>query len=498
MRIVVYGTKRPPKTDGPFPYVLLYQDPWNDFGIRSRFVAELRLADDRSLELGGVRIAVGTRGYRAEELPTTLTALPKGAVSMGESVAYYRLLGEEVPTRERNRYLRLMGDIVKRPGLREGLAGTDIWEKSFMREAASRHALARGGHHVQSEAELIPPPVFDFHMQMASAVEPHEFRVDFSAQAGIPHRTMLLVGPNGTGKTRCLAGLVSALIPGQALVPDTALPGATLSPNPEISRLITVSYNAFDEFPLPRIPARAPVPTGVARRSRHNYKYCGLRNADGEIRVAEVGKMLDDALGPVSASERDDVLRRVLSGLLGPRLAEAITDPDLRAEALKSLSAGQRLVAAIFTNIIGYVEEGSLILIDEPETHLHPGLLSNVVSALERILEDFDSYAIIATHSPFLLQQVPSQFVRVFRRLDDSPEIGTLQLESFGEDLGELNRLVLGLADPVDDFTTTLGSLHAREGSAEAVERLFAHPLGLPAKAHLYALDDDADASDTE
>lgn len=182
-----------------------------------------------------------------------------------------------------------------------------------------------------------------------------------------------------------------------------------------------------------------------------------------------------------------------MSTLLDPARAEALTsgDDEIRHAAVAALSAGQRLVVAIFSNIVGFIEEGSLLLMDEPETNLHPGLLTTVIAALNETLIEFDSYAIVASHSPILLQQVPSRFVRVFSRdAGDVPRIEPLPFESFGEDLGELTRRVLGLADPEQDFTDVLGELHRKHGSAEAVEALFQYPLGVPARAHLYALDE--------
>ena len=75
------------------------------------------------------------------------------------------------------------------------------------------------------------------------------------------------------------------------------------------------------------------------------------------------------------------------------------------------------------------------------------------------------------------------------------PLIEPLEIESFGEDLGELNRLVLGLADPERDFTATLETLMERHGSAAEVEALFPDGLGLQARAYLYGLEDDAEGN---
>jgi hypothetical protein len=265
--------------------------------------------------------------------------------------------------------------------------------------------------------------------------------------------------------------------------------------------VIAISYNAFDEFPLPSKPVKAPRLVGADYSSRLSYKYCGLRTADGTINTGEISKMLDEALEPVASSEREDVLERVLSTLLdAERAKELCGDAETRAEAVSALSAGQRLVAAIFCNIVGFIEERSILLIDEPETNLHPGLLSSVIAAVEDVLREFDSYAIVATHSPILLQQVPSRYVRVFTRSNDVPGVSKLKVESFGEDLGELSRLTLGLADPERDFTDVLTRLHEDLGTAKAVEELFDMPLGIPARSFLYGLDDqnDADADPDE
>jgi len=280
-------------------------------------------------------------------------------------------------------------------------------------------------------------------------------------------------------------------MPPEVFVPEPKSPQTNLDLEPEISRVIAISYNVFDEFPLPAAAPKSTRVVGADYRSRLSYKYCGLRTAKGDTNTSEIKSMLEEALGPVATSEREDVLERILSTLLGPQLAAQLCGkPADRAAAVSRLSAGQRLITAIFCNIIGFVEERSILLIDEPETNLHPGLLSSVITALEQVLHEFDSYAIVATHSPILLQQVPSKFVRVFTRIHDVPGVRQLTSESFGQDLDELSRLALGLADPERDFTHTLAKLFVEHGSAEAVERLFSGPLGIPARAFLYGLED--------
>ncbi|MBG0802816.1 AAA family ATPase [Methylocystis sp. H4A] len=495
MQLLIYHGKSIPSLKGlKYPFISLYQDNWNDFGWKCRFLAKLHRSEEEEIDLGAVRISTNGNEFRAQQIPALLKALPPKSASLGESIAYYRRISN-LPHKLKTTYLSAMRDIVVKPERRARITDRNLWDKSFMREASSRHALKRGGFYVGASYDEVEPPVFEFEMTLRGAAGPHVVNFDFSCHGGLPNRTILLIGRNGTGKTQLLSSLATTVFPPQVFTDKSrkSVPTSKITPPPELSRVITISYNAFDEFPLPREPTRTPPSLGIAYRSRGSYKYCGLRGPDGTINADEIGRMLGEALEPVVESERTDVLQQVLSTLLDPARAEALTseDEDTRDAALLALSAGQRLVVAIFSNIIGFIEEGSLLLIDEPETNLHPGLLTSVIAALNETLCEFDSYAIIASHSPILLQQIPSRSVRVFTRNNmDVAKVKELDFESFGEDLGELSRRVLGLADPERDFTHVLSELFEKHGSVQAVQELFPYPLGIPAQAHLYALEE--------
>jgi predicted ATP-dependent endonuclease of OLD family len=55
------------------------------------------------------------------------------------------------------------------------------------------------------------------------------------------------------------------------------------------------------------------------------------------------------------------------------------------------------------------------LLFDEPETHLHPSIIFKLINTLNKLLDDYDSYLIIATHSPIVIQQIPSKKVMILR-----------------------------------------------------------------------------------
>jgi predicted ATP-dependent endonuclease of OLD family len=109
------------------------------------------------------------------------------------------------------------------------------------------------------------------------------------------------------------------------------------------------------------------------------------------------------------------------------------------------LSSGQETFVNLIINILALIKPNSLILIDEPENTLHPNIEIDFISILQDILsdKDFDSFAIIATHSPTIVREVPENFVRVIK-FDGSgqPLIDSPSIKTFGADIGTITNYV--------------------------------------------------------
>lgn len=124
------------------------------------------------------------------------------------------------------------------------------------------------------------------------------------------------------------------------------------------------------------------------------------------------------------------------------------------------LSSGQisfiRLAAQLCLN----VNYGTLVLIDEPETHLHPNLISDLVVMLNDILAICNSVAIIATHSAYMVREVPSSQVHHINVDNENLiDIGSPRLKTFGADVGAISNFIFE-----DGFINRF--------SLEAVERI--------------------------
>lgn len=98
----------------------------------------------------------------------------------------------------------------------------------------------------------------------------------------------------------------------------------------------------------------------------------------------------------------------------------------------------------IITEIFAHIRFDSLILYDEPETHLHPNAISQLVNTIYELVDKFESYCILATHSPLIIRELLSKNVLVIERDGNVPSIRKIGIESFGENLTTLTEEVFG------------------------------------------------------
>ncbi|WP_420800346.1 AAA family ATPase [Paenibacillus marchantiae] len=128
------------------------------------------------------------------------------------------------------------------------------------------------------------------------------------------------------------------------------------------------------------------------------------------------------------------------------------------------------------------------MLLDEPEAHLHPPLLSAFIRALSDLLVQRNAIAIIATHSPVILQEVPKSCVWKLRRNGSQLEINRAMAETFGENIESLTSEIFELEITYSDFYKILRDGVEKYGNYEDIVESFNNELGWEAKAILRAL----------
>lgn len=100
------------------------------------------------------------------------------------------------------------------------------------------------------------------------------------------------------------------------------------------------------------------------------------------------------------------------------------------------------------TRLVEKVEEQTLVILDEPELHLRPPLLSAFVKAFSNLLVSRNAVSLIVTHSPVIVQEMPSDCVKIINRINNLVNLVSLEeseMETFGENISSLTREIFKL-----------------------------------------------------
>ncbi|MDR9807949.1 AAA family ATPase [Rhizobium hidalgonense] len=111
------------------------------------------------------------------------------------------------------------------------------------------------------------------------------------------------------------------------------------------------------------------------------------------------------AEGDVAAFEQMQLLRRY--GVVRLAAVEVQKKSGERID-LKQASSGELSIAISFMSLSSSLEDNSLVLIDEPETNLHPEWQAKYVDLLTNTFSMYKGcHYILATHSPLILSDAP-------------------------------------------------------------------------------------------
>jgi hypothetical protein len=283
------------------------------------------------------------------------------------------------------------------------------------------------------------------------------------------------------------------------------------------TNLVSVTFSAFDLFgPMPS-PHEIPYSyIGLKRRSQTRNTQSSAPIAGDEapppMTPDELAEEFVDSVGMCRTGARASRWRKALETLEADPLFQAADvaslasnedgledDPSSneggsgwvnRARHLYGrLSSGHKIVLLTITRLVETVDERTLVLLDEPEAHLHPPLLAAFVRALSDLLMQRNGVAIIATHSPVVLQEAPRTCVWILQRSGPVVVAERPTLETFGENVGSLTREVFGLEVTRSGFHKLLEGVIDKTGEGyEDIVKRFHGQLGAEARIILRGL----------
>lgn len=478
----------------------LIPDGWDDwFEFSTMYSLWVFNNDGARKRIGDVKI--GQYGMLPEQrranILETFDSLSNEFFSLGQDESYYSILneyGEEV----RNDILRSLNDIafdenIYAQSLKERVTKISLIRSVSLSSIEGQfRRLAHGGARLTGYSVIYQGP-------SSRHAPPIELRFDVIPETNPPTNIHVLIGRNGVGKTFLLNNMINSLIDSNAIPSKVGRFVADENNATSFANVVSVTFSAFDESEPPK--EQKDKTLGI------QYSYVGLK------RIKEGNQRTTPPKSPVML--KNEFVKSILNCRATSKLErwkKAIkmleTDPmfeesniysitDIETEdgfkdeaeyIFKKLSSGHKIILLTVTRLVETVEEKSLVLLDEPEAHLHPPLLSAFIRSLSDLLIQRNGVAIIATHSPVVLQEVPMSCVWKLRRNGHVANVDRLEIESFGENVGILTSEVFGLEVTNSGFHKTISDTVKNNDTFEESVESFQNQLGMEAKAIMRGL----------
>jgi ABC-type molybdenum transport system ATPase subunit/photorepair protein PhrA len=453
---------------------VLIEDAWDDWFTYETTYHLWYYDEDGDVTKVG-RLKIGERGMtedqRRPDLPCEFEQLDKKQFfSLGQDADYYASvneLGENV----RANILEALNDIA---------ADLDLWHQvkllrvtaaSLLREVSRSEVTGQFQRISQGGAKLT---VFDFSYvgPKREGDRPGRLKLEFfvEPESSPPTNVHVLIGRNGVGKTHTLNLMTKALVAKGSIAAQCGkfvVSGeGSEKPNELFANLVSVGFSAFDSFLLKadeldedRSVAFSHI--GLLRISAEDGSTLVPKSPD-RLATEFVNSAIECSIGArakrwrkaLEVLETDSLFAMAqITSLIGG--LQSKEDKAAAKKKFRKLSSGHQIILLTITKLVELVEERTLVLIDEPEGHLHPPLLSAFVSALTDLLQDRNGVAIIATHSPVVLQEVPRECVWKLQRSGLTVKVERPDCQTFGENIGVLTRDVFG-------FEVTDAGFHRR------------------------------------
>lgn len=414
-------------------FMLTFNNRWNDYSFCTWFRLYYKKGDKID-SIGQLKIMKREVKDTSEVLPDKFYRLDTDYCSLGCNLEYYsnmyRLFRDKAYF-----YLGELRDAALYGHIQEQFEKSSLFTSSLLRTNAAERALREGRFYVYGR-NMEQAYSFAYHYEPRYDKEkesPVDIDFDFKYECEPYRRVIGLIGENGVGKSTLLNDIVKSFISKDK--------SAFLSLPPIMSKIMVMSFSPFDKFP--------PVPTDYTVE----YHYCGLLKNESELysqeeQIATFKRNLARIIKRGSADHLRRKWRRIMNAVIDKDTIDDFFDDNdnLKNKNIddfcQNMSSGESIYVYSLTEILANIRYDTLLLFDEPEQHLHPHAITVLMKAIYDVLEEFESYAIIATHSPLIVREMVSDNVYTLERIDNVLSAAKIGIECFGEDVSVLSDVI--------------------------------------------------------
>lgn len=439
---------------------ILIHDNWDDwFTYRTKYILYYVNENLEDIMLGSLKIGMQDMEQTATvPLPKNFDHLPKTYFSVGQSEYYYESI-KELGDQTRVYILEALRDMAFNLTIFKNVKNLDVTKISLMREISgfeieNQFNRIASGHSRQTKFK------FEYTYPCEHNDKPAKINFKVIPNSNPPTNIHVVVGRNSVGKTFLIKNIIKSIYEPndkkygrlKSLNEETGYYRSASSKNQTFANIICVSFSPFDNY--------SDIRELLKLKKKIPFSYVGLNESEKEISSVynEFTNAFIDSLekcrnnykkrellsNAIDILETDPIfeksnIKELLSNYEKP------LDNNLANKTFSKLSSGHKMIILTVTNLVEKLVEKSFVILDEPENHLHPPLLSAFLQALSYLLIEKNGVALVATHSPVILQEVPKSCIWKITRQGYEVIPSRLSIESYGSNIGLLTREVFGL-----------------------------------------------------
>lgn len=453
-----------------YPVITFHKSNWDDYGYSTTFNFDLYYSPNFKIEIGSAKI--GNNIDKNINLKPDFEILEDNYFSLGVDIDYYERLIDIFPTTFRN-ILEALNDVANDKSLLSKYFNLEIFQKSFLRSSESEYILENFSRISTDKIKDISYD-FTFKSRVGNAFNDHEVKFIIEDSKTTSSRFYCIVGKNATGKTKYLSNLANKLA-------DNNEVGEFIPNRPNFVKVIAASFSYFDKFKLPA-------------KQDTNYEFIGIKDFNGKINQDFNSAKIWQSYKQIAKDQIKSELwyKCIQSSLETDYLNFPLNELRNVSQRKKFIektenifSSGQNIIFQFVTRFIECIEENSILIFDEPETHLHPNITGRLIRTIDFILKKYKSYCILATHSPIVVQEMQSKYIKIFDRKENSSLVYSPTIECFGENLSEISNTIFKVDEEKELYKTQLDELIEQNKSFDEINDLFKHGLSLNARIYL-------------
>ncbi len=479
--------------------IVLSQDDWDDFGYKTRFSVEYADEHGNLWPLGFIHIGIEGQITGRTIVPNDFERLPDNMFSMG-SIDFYECLKNSYPEL-RVEILKSLNDIAFNLDLYFKFKNQWVVKTSFLRFYDAKTLLRE--LRPLAEGRAIPTSFnYNYLYQKDENNKNNTLMLNFLVDPDSKPSTNIyaIIGSNGVGKTYFLKSIYKAFVTGDNSLKIHDIDIGSDLKNAELSNAMFISFSAFDSGNIfneignndkGMVLGMKKFESGVCVNKTENdlnddfqkaFEKCCQR---GRLYLwLDIFKRIDET---ILKGERGFVRQLIPNNDMSiSELEKMGADISKKGRAVFShLSSGHKIVMLTLTQLIAYVNERTLVLIDEPEMHLHPPLVAIFMELISKVLNVINGFAIVATHSSVVLQEIPRDCIYILEKHGEVRTVEQPPIATYGENLGKITKEIFGYELSETGYYRKMRDESKVYNNFDDAIDSFTHPIGEEARSLL-------------